>query len=347
MVLYESILEETDSYNMNVTLIPQYNNIPSRTEPILKTWISRRYEMKIPIIAANMDSVIGDDLADVLIEHGSIPIFHRFTSYEQQWNWGKKYGSNCFLSCGLNNIDQTIKLLKETDIKGMCIDIAHAHSSTMKNFLLELKQHIPSDKDIIVGNICTPTAFHDLANWGADAIKCGIGGGSACTTRMVTGYGVPQFSAVYECGKIAEKLRVPLIADGGIRDSRDIMLALSAGASSVMIGGLFSNTFESVAPKEHVSENGGDVTYATYRGQASTEFQIDFYGEVKKGTVPEGIAFRKRCSQSADTLINQLCGGIRSGFTYGGARTIKELQRKAEFRRVTSSFIQESKPRPF
>jgi len=324
----------------DVTLVPQYNNVPSRTIPSLNTWITSKTKIKFPLIPSNMDTVINDDLADIIIKNGGIPIFHRFTSFEQQLNWSKKYNKNCFLSCGLNNITDTVKLL-EAGAKGVCIDIAHGHSESMLSFIRELKAIMPN-KEIIAGNVCTATAFHDLVNAGADAIKVGVGGGSACTTRIVTGFGVPQFTAIKECGKIAEKLRIPMIADGGIKNSRDVVLALAAGASTVMIGGLFSKTFESAAKKEKID---GDL-YSIFRGQASNEFQVDFYGGMKKGTVAEGIQFKSKCISSCQDLIDNLCGGLRSGLTYGGAKSIKELQRKAEFMKVSSNFMNESRPRP-
>lgn len=327
----------------DVALVPQYNNIPSRTIPTLDTWLTKNTRIGCPIIASNMDTVIGDELADILLENNSMPIFHRFTDETKQLEWAKKYGDKCYISCGMNNIDSTLKILNESSVRGICIDIAHAHSSSMKNFMEEIRKNIGDTKEIIAGNVCTQIAYHDLATWGADGIKVGIGPGSACTTRVVTGFGVPQWTAVRECAQIAEKLRVPLIADGGIRNSRDIVLALAAGASSVMIGGLFSNTFESASQK--ITKEDGTI-FAKYRGQASEDFQMDFYGELKQGTVAEGTSFYKECTKSAKTLIDELCGGVRSGLTYGGAKDIKELQRKAEFRLVTSSYVPESYPRP-
>jgi IMP dehydrogenase len=333
----------TPAYTFDdIVLVPQYNNVPSRTIPVLDSWLTKKTKIRVPIVPSNMDSVIGDDMADKLIDYGSIPIFHRFTTEEQRLLWGKKYGNKCYISCGLNDLDFTIKLLKETDIKGVCIDIAHAHSSTMKNYMEELRKNMDSNKEIIAGNICTPIAYHDLVTWGADSVKVGIGAGGACTTRMVTGFGVPQWSAIYECGKIAEKLRVPMIADGGIRNSRDVVLALSAGASTVMAGSIFSNTYESAAEK--IEKNG--VVYSKYRGQASADFQKEFYGKVKKNTVAEGIAFTKVCDKSVVDVLDNLTGGLRSGLTYAGSKDIKELQRKAEFRLATSTYMSESKPRP-
>jgi len=325
----------------DVALVPQFNNIPSRTEPSLETWLTRNLKVQIPIIASNMDSVIGEQLADVLLANGSMPIFHRFTDFATQVKWAEKYREKTFISCGFltHKVDE-IHALLDLGVAGVCIDVAHGHSSRMFRLIEEMKKRHP-DKEIIAGNVCTAMAYHDLVNAGADAVKVGVGPGAACTTRMVTGFGVPQFSAIYECSRIAEKLRIPLIADGGIRDSRDVVLALAAGASTVMIGKLFALTEESAAQKRH-SPNGHE---AKYRGQASEDFQIEFYGSIKEKTVAEGIDFWAPVSGKAQNLIDTLLGGLRSGMTYGGARNIKELQRKAEFVTVTEAYIKESHPR--
>ena len=324
----------------DVALVPQFNNVPSRTEPSLQSWLTRKLKVEIPILAANMDTVISPELADLLIEQGSIPIFHRFTPFEEQMQWVKKYPEKTFVSCGIQKLDESRKLL-DAGALGVCIDVAHGHSDRMFHFIEELKNTHPN-REIIAGNVCTAMAYHDLVNAGADAVKVGVGPGAACTTRMVTGFGVPQFTAVQDCSRIAEKLRVPLIADGGIRTSRDVVLALAAGASTVMVGKLFALTKESAAPKR---ENGKRLE-AKFRGQASADFQNEFYGGLKAKTVAEGVDFWGPVSGLAEELIDSLLGGIRSGMTYGGARNIKELQRKAEFVQVTSSYIYESKPRP-
>lgn len=327
----------------DVALVPQFNNVPSRTEPLLETWLTKNRKMNIPVICSNMDTAISEELADVLIKEGSIPIFHRFTSMEVQEHWVKKYKENTFISCGILKIDETRKLL-DLGAMGVCIDVAHGHSDRMFHFIQELKRTHP-EKEIIAGNVCTAMAYHDLVNAGADAVKVGVGPGAACTTRMVTGFGVPQFTAIYDCAKIAEKLRVPLIADGGIRNSRDVVLALAAGASTVMVGKLFAMTKESAAQKRK-SESSPTGLEAKFRGQASEDFQNDYYGGLKGKTVAEGIDFWGPVTGSAEELLNSLLGGLRSGLTYGGARNIKELQRKAEFVEVTPSYMHESKPRP-
>jgi IMP dehydrogenase len=326
----------------DVALVPQYNNIPSRTEPNLGTWLTKNLKLGMPVLAANMDTVVGEDLADVLLLNEGIPIFHRFTDFETQKKWVQKYQERTFISCGIHHLKQTRELL-DLGAAGVCIDVAHGHSEKMFHFVEELKRLCP-DKEVIAGNVCTPMAYHDLVNAGADAVKVGIGPGAACKTRVVTGFGVPQFTAIHECAQIAEKLRIPLIADGGIRSSRDLVLALAAGASTVMIGKLFAVTSESAALKRE-SEHTHSGYEAKYRGQASEDFQQDFYGGLKDKTVAEGIDFWAPVSGTAQQLIDNLLGGLRSGMTYGGARSIKELQRKAEFVEVTSSYMLESHPR--
>ena len=335
-------MREAFTYD-DIALVPQFNNIPSRTEPSLETWLTKEIKISIPILASNMDTVIGYEMADILISQGTFPIFHRFTSFEEQVKWVERYKDKTFISCGIQKIDETRKLL-DLGAVGACIDVAHGHSDRMFRHIEALKKSHPT-KNIIAGNVCTAMAYHDLVNAGADAVKVGVGPGAACTTRMVTGFGVPQFSAVLDCASIAEKLRVPLIADGGIRTSRDIVLALAAGASSVMVGKMLAMTKESSAQKRK-SEKSPTGLDAKFRGQASEDFQNEFYGGLKAKTVAEGIDFWGPVTGSVEDLLAQFLGGLRSGMTYGGARNIKELQRKAEFVRVTNSYIFESKPRP-
>ena len=328
----------------DIALVPQFNNIPSRTEPNLETWLTRDRKIQIPLLAANMDTVMGEELAEVLLAEGSIPIYHRFTSFDQQVAWVRKFRDQTYISGGIHmdKLDELRQLL-DLGALGVCIDIAHGHSNRMFHIIEELKRTHP-DKDVIAGNVCTPMAYHDLVNAGADAVKVGVGPGAACTTRLVTGFGVPQFSAIYECARIAEKLRIPLIADGGIRNSRDVVLALAAGASSVMIGKLFALTEESAAIKRP-STRVSDGLDAKYRGQASEDFQNHYYGGLKNKTVAEGVDFWAPVTGKALRLIDELLGGLRSGMTYGGARNIKELQRTAEFVEVSSAYLHESHPR--
>lgn len=333
----------------DVAIIPQYNNIDSRTDPNqdMNTWLTKNIKVDMPLIPANMDTVIGEELALTLALNGGIPIFHRFTDFETQKGWVERFDGKVFLSCGISKFDEISKLLDLVPL-GICVDIAHGHSSRMVSLVERIKATYPS-LEVIAGNVCTARAYHDLVNAGADAVKVGIGPGAACTTRTVSGFGVPQFTAIKDCGEEAQRLRVPIIADGGIRTSGDVVKALAAGASTVMIGKLFALTKESAAEKRSAAPSG--LVYncppyeAKFRGQASTDFQNEFYGGLKDKTVAEGTSFWAPVSGSAQELINELMGGLRTGLTYGGARNIKELQRKAEFVEVAGGYLLESNPR--
>ena len=333
----------------DVALLPQCNNVESRTIPDLSSWLTKNVTVGMPLIPANMDTVIGPDLAEVVIANGGVPIFHRFASLETQLEWVKRFGNKMFISTGVGKPEVTFRLL-EAGAAGVCVDVAHGHSTMMFEVIKNIKVHFPTAQ-VVAGNVCSPMAYQDLVNAGADAVKVGIGPGAACTTRVVTGFGVPQFTAIYECAKVAQKLRVPIIADGGIRNSRDVVLALAAGASTVMIGKLFALTSESAAEKINSSAEGTlcgkgvGPLQAKYRGQASEDFQNEYYGGLKEKTVAEGTDFWAPVSGPAQKLIDGLLGGLRSGLTYGGAKNIKELQRKAEFVQVTSAYSTESNPR--
>ena len=330
----------------DVCLVPQFNNVPSRTEPDLSTWLTKDIKVGMPLVPANMDSVMGPELAEVVISNGGIPIFHRFTDVDKQITWVKRFGDKAFVSCGLTQSPKLFEILDQGP-GGVCIDVAHGHSDKMFRMIDLLKKQYPM-LQIIAGNVCTALGYHELASHGADAVKVGIGPGAACTTRTVTGFGVPQFTAIQNCAEMAEKLRVPIIADGGIRRSDDVVKALAAGASTVMIGKLFALTAESAAEKRlEPGDEFGITKYisAKYRGQASKDFQEEYYGGLKEKTVAEGADFRAPVSGAAQDLIDGLLGGIRSGMTYGGARSIKELQRKAEFMVVTPSYTLESQTR--
>jgi len=329
----------------DVGLIPKFNNVKSRLDVDLKTYLTRNIETKIPLIPANMDSVIGDKLAQVLVDNGGVGIFHRFTSIEKRINFYLKFPT-FFQSCGITDWIDT-KTLIDTGCKNFCIDIAHGHSEIVADMIKKIKNVCP-DSQVIAGNVCTPEGFQYLVDAGADAVKVGVGPGGACSTRMVTGVGVPQFSAIQLINKVRNEYKdktniyIPLIADGGIRDSRDICLALAAGGDTVMMGSLFCKTFESVCEKE-VDDNG--ETWGKYRGQASSDFQNEYFGGLKKGTVPEGISFKVKITKSAQELIDEICGSLRSSLTYLGADTMNYYHKNAEFFESTMNYLPESKPR--
>ena len=226
------------------------------------------------------------------------------------------------------------------------IDTAHGHSKNVIDKLTEAKKHF-SDVDIVVGNVATGEAAKMLADAGADAVKVGIGPGSICTTRVVAGVGVPQLSAIYDVSSALKGYDIPMIADGGLRYSGDVVKALAAGGDCVMIGSLVAGTEES--PGETVILNGRK--FKTYRGMGSLEamengskdryFQSDVR-EAKK-LVPEGIAGRVPYKGTVQEVLYQLVGGLRSGMGYCGANTIQELH-NAKFTRITNAGVLESHP---
>lgn len=338
----------------DVCLVPAYNNVDSRDEPILDTWFSKIRKIKFPLIPSNMDTVISPELAWKIHEKDGVWIMHRFCKRiltDIMKEFPKPYG----ISLGVRPDDKWQHMLDPVmdDVNVICVDVAHAHGIAACHRVTQLKGMFGDSVDIVAGNVCTPSGYVDLVNAGADAVKVGVGCGAACTTRLVTGFGVPQFSAIYEVAREAQKRKVPIIADGGIRNSRDVVLALAAGASTVMMGKLFAACKESAAEKRDRTEEiclkdpkwgGPDWSVTTreakYRGQASFDFQQEFYGEVRHA--PEGEAMWIPVTGTFDEVVEPLVKAIKAGMTYGGARSISELQRKAEFRRVTSTYQAES-----
>ncbi|MCD8265857.1 MAG: IMP dehydrogenase [Prevotellaceae bacterium] len=241
---------------------------------------------------------------------------------------------------------ERMQALVEADVDAIVIDTAHGHSKYVIEKLREAKQAF-SDVDIIVGNVATGEAAKMLWEAGADGVKVGIGPGSICTTRVVAGVGVPQLSAVYDVACALRGTGVPLIADGGLRYSGDVVKALAAGGYSVMIGSLVAGTEES--PGDTIIYNGRK--FKSYRGMGSLEamecgskdryFQSNV-NDVKK-LVPEGIAARVPYKGSVQEVMYQLCGGLRSGMGYCGAETIEKLH-EAKFVRITNAGVLESHP---
>jgi IMP dehydrogenase len=237
------------------------------------------------------------------------------------------------------------RALVDAGVDVLVVDVAHGHSDRVLNVVRKLKKEL-SQVDVIAGNVATPEGTKDLIDAGADAVKVGIGSGSICITRIVTGAGVPQLTAVLECAETARKSDIPIVADGGIRNSGDITKALATGASSVMIGSMLAGTEES--PGVTVMRNGRK--YKIHRGMASVG------ASMKRGTeeaedeaalleyVAEGIEAFVPYRGTSHEILAQLAGGIRSGLSYCGAKTLIELRQNASFVRLTSAALKESYP---
>lgn len=237
------------------------------------------------------------------------------------------------------------KALLAAGVDVLCVDTAHGHSQMVLDTVALLKKELPKCQ-IIAGNVATAEATRDLINAGADCVKVGVGPGSICTTRIVTGVGVPQISAVQACAEVAAAKGIPIISDGGIKFSGDILKALAAGASCVMIGSLFAGTDES--PGELVLFQGR--SYKVYRGMGSLGamkkggkdryFQADINEEAK--FVPEGIEGRVPHKGALNQVAYQMVGGIRSGMGYLGCKTIAEVHKKAKFVQISNAGLRES-----
>ncbi|MFW6169817.1 MAG: IMP dehydrogenase, partial [Planctomycetota bacterium] len=236
--------------------------------------------------------------------------------------------------------------LIEKDVDVLVVDSAHGHSSNVIETVREVKRKW--DIDVIAGNIATSEGCRDLLDAGADAVKVGIGPGSICTTRVISGVGVPQITAVHEAARVAEPAGVPIIADGGIRFSGDITKAVAAGAHCIMIGGLFAGLAES--PGRTILYQGR--TFKVYRGMGSLGAMIqgssERYSQGRQRDnsklVPEGVEGRVPFKGPLDEYVYQLVGGLRAGMGYCGARTIEQLRTKAKFIRVSPASVRESHP---
>jgi len=236
------------------------------------------------------------------------------------------------------------RALAEAEVDAIVVDTAHAHSKGVIETVKKLKKMFP-DIDVVAGNIGSAEAAKELASLDIDGMKVGMGPGSICTTRIIAGIGVPQLTAIIECSTVAKRRNIPVIADGGIRYSGDIVKALAAGASSVMIGSLFAGTEES--PGETVLLEGR--RYKEYRAMGSivamTKGSADrYFQESAAKYVPEGVEGRVPYRGLAREVIFQLVGGLRSGMGYCGAKDIKTLQRKARFMKISSAGLRENHP---
>jgi IMP dehydrogenase len=248
------------------------------------------------------------------------------------------------IGVGQDALERGQELIK-AKVDVLVVDTAHGHSQRVLDTVKVLKKKFP-EQELIAGNIATSEAAKDLIDLGVDAVKIGVGPGSICTTRVVTGAGIPQITAIAEVFKVTGPINIPLIADGGIKYSGDITKAITAGASSVMLGNVLAGTDES--PGEVVIYQGR--SYKTYRGMGSLEvmkeggrdrYAQDFYTDEKK-LVPEGIEGRVPYKGTVSHLIQMMVGGLKAGMGYAGCRTILELQKKAKFIKVTVAGVKES-----
>lgn len=327
----------------DVLLMPRHSEMNSRRAPNLDSKVTRNFTLKTPIISSNMDTVTEYQMAIKMAQLGGLGILHRFMSPEEQVRQIKlmreainPLGLPVAASIGVKEEGmRRADLLADAGVDILTIDIAHGDSVMMFETLEYVKKKYPNI-DVIAGNTAMPEGVRGLIEHGADAVKVGIGPGSMCTTRIITGCGVPQLTAVAMCVLEARKHNVPVIADGGIKTSGDIVKAFAAGAQTVMLGSMLSGCLETPGEIE-----GGRKRY---RGMASKDAQVSWRGELPQGMAAEGEARWVNCKGSVENIVHELSGGVRSGMTYLNAFTLADINKNALFMEMTASGMTESKP---
>ena len=322
----------------DVLVVPCKSEVRSRKDPILGSQLTKKIKIATPIISANMDTVSESAMCIAMDQLGAFGILHRFMSIEAQCREVQKIkaagAKHLGASVGVGDETQErTRRLVDLGVDVITIDIAHGHSVHMLETLSWIKKSF-SHVEIIAGNIASPEAAQELIDAGADAIKVGIGPGSMCTTRMITGCGVPQLTAIALCTEVAEKYGVPVIADGGVRFSGDIFKAFAAGADSVMLGSMLAGTIET--PGEI---KGGKKQY---RGMASKDAQISWRGGVPEGMAAEGEARMINVKGHVKDVVLELMGGVRSGMSYVNATEFGEIKLHSRFVEMSANGIRES-----
>ena len=332
----------------DVSLIPQHSSIvPNQT--ITSVELFKNLKLKIPLISSAMDTVTESKMAIVIGKLGGIGVIHRNLSIDEQVQEVKKVKKQNLLvgaAIGVsdNDLNRAKKLIK-ANVDLLVIDTAHGHTNKVFKIIKKIKKIIKR-VPLCAGNIATGKAAKFLADSGVDIVKVGIGPGSICTTRLVAGVGVPQLSAVIEVKNALRNRKTKIISDGGIKFSGDLAKAIGAGADAIMIGSLFSGTLESPGKifkrkgKLYKSFRGMGSAGAMAVGSADRYYQKKFKDLSK--FVPEGVEGIVKFKGSVNKIIYNLVGGLRSSMGYLGAKTVKDLQKKGEFVKITKAGFYES-----
>lgn len=340
----------------DVIILDQFSEIASRGDVDLEVRLSGFPVIKLPVIAANMDTITGPEMAKAMIKYGAQACLHRFGSIEdtvkifKEATDGTLMERTPFVSIGLGDMELARAIaLRDAGAQVFVIDVAHGGQESVARQAKELRAIVGPYSGIVVGNFANPNTlktFLEYVGTGVvNAVKIGIGPGSACTTRIMTGVGYPQFSAIQHAAQLLKNTDIAVIADGGMREPMDIAKALGAGASLVMLGGMLAGTDET--PGEIVEQGYGGIgglplpKFKKYRGSASQE---SYEAQGKKGDhrTAEGESFLVPYKGPVASALNRIKGGLNSSFTYNGARNLKEFQSKVEFGRVTPNTVKEN-----
>jgi IMP dehydrogenase len=327
----------------DVLIVPKYNKVKSRGDVGFKTQVTRNYFINIPLIAANMDTICENKMAITIGKLGGLGVLHRFMSVDKQARevrLVKEEGLLCAAAVGIKDLEIRVPVLVSSGVNILVLDVAHGHSKYIGKGLDWIKQNYPNI-DVMVGNVATKDAAHYFLTKGADAIKVGIGPGSVCITRIMTGAGIPQITAIMDVYEETQG-RVPICADGGIKIPGDITKAIGAGADTIMVGSIFSGTTET--PGEITNIDGKE--FKEYRGMASYDatlkkLQLDGQSE-KEVIYVEGEKITVKHKGSVELIVKKFLEGLASGMTYVGVEKIEELCGKADFVEISSAGYKES-----
>lgn len=334
----------------DVLFVPQKSDIDSRSKPDLRTKLSRNIEIAHPVVATNMSTITEHQIMLTFWKTGSFAILHRFMHKQDFLLNIERFIQeadesdldipiNAAISVGVKGEELDNGWLYRGDnITAVVVDVAHGDSQAVINTIQSVKQQRP-DVDVIAGNVATRDGFMRLVEAGADGVRVGIGGGSACTTRLVTGHGLPTLASVIDCAEASQATGVPIIADGGIRESGDIVKALAFGASAVCVGNILAGT----------SDTPGDILelpngrFKEYYGMSSKTAQERHKSGKRRGIAAEGID--RLIPYKGDTMerLLDIIGGVKSGLSYSGALTIEELRENAEYVLLSPGSMRESK----
>lgn len=330
----------------DILLVPQHSEVESRHTVDLTMTIgvdNKTFMLRLPVIAAPMDTVCGVEMCKAMSMNGGLGILHRYASIEQQVLWVDELHSMGYgfgVSVGATNgyLNDARKLV-DAGAQTILVDIANGHSKYAVDAVKNIRKEFGNDVHIMAGNIATAEGFRDLALAGADSIRVGIGGGSACTTRVVSGHGIPTLQSVIDIyeWKIANS-DCSIIADGGIRNSGDMVKAFAAGADAIMVGSMLAGTDES--PGDIVTDISGKEV-KIFRGMASAQAQMDAAGKI---SVAEGVSTTVPYKGSVNHILKQIKGGLGSGCSYSGVDKLQDLAENSGYTEVSSLSMNESKP---
>jgi len=337
----------------DVNIVPKYSELESRGAVKLNTRFTKKTLLNIPIVSSPMDTITELDMAREMMEWGGVGVVHRFMSIEDQAEMMVRLcymiGSDHVLlkndlpkcaSVGVTGdyLERSQELVK-SGCNVLLIDVAHGHHKLVGEAIEKIKTRL-ENIEVIAGSVATGEACEYLCEKGADAIRIGIGNGSLCETRIRTGVGIPQVTALLDCVAVADSYGCPTIADGGIRNVGDVCKGLACGADSVMLGSLLSGTKETPGTIEKIGEWPNEQLYKKYRGSASLDSKHDRGDDKNVEGNHKVIQYKGKVKR----IIQDIQEGLRSSFSYVGANTMDEFHSKVELMEVTMAGNLEGKP---